>query len=74
MIFVFRMWKEIRTNAKIEMLHVLFMSKLAMADGAATSSIDEISTETFYKEEPPSKAVLKRWKFIIDMFTENDFL
>lgn len=68
------MWTEIKTNAKIEMLHVLFMSKIAMADDTTTSSDIEISAETFYKEGPPSKAILKRWKFIIDMFIENDFI
>lgn len=72
--FFFRMWAEIQSNAKIEMLHVLYMSRIALADGSEVPSMDEISAETFYKNEPPSKIVLKRWKFIIDMFVENGFI
>lgn len=71
---IFRMWKEIKTNAKIELLHVLVMSRIAMADGSSIPSIDEISAETYYKDEPSPKDVLKRLKFIIDMFVENGFI
>lgn len=74
MYFSFRMWNEIQEKAKIEMLHVFWMTRIAMADGNAIPSIDEISSETFYREEPISKTVLNRWKFIIDMFTANDFI
>lgn len=74
LVFASRIWTQIKTNAKIEMLHVLFMSKIAMADDITAASSDEISPETFYQEKPPSKAVTNRWKFIIDMFIENDFL
>lgn len=70
----FRLWKEIQTNAKIELLHVLWMSRIALADGHTIASIDEISAETFFKDEPSPKVVLKRWKFIIDMFVENGFI
>lgn len=72
--FRFRIWTEIQTKAKIEMLHVLYMSRIATADGSAIPSIDEISSETFYNEEPLSEAILCRWKFIIDMFVKNDFI
>lgn len=56
------------------MLHVIFMLTISMTDETTTSSNGEISAETFYKEEPTSKVILKRWKFIIDMFIENGFI
>lgn len=67
------MWAEIQKTAKMETLHVLFMSKLALSDYSAVSEIDEISPDTFFNDEPPSDAVLNRWKLIIDMFVENGF-
>lgn len=68
------MWHEIQEKSKMELLHILFMSKLVLADKSSAPSIDEVSPETFYTDEPPSKAVLNRWKFIIDLFVENRFI
>lgn len=68
------MWNEIQGRAKIEMLHVFVLSKLCMVEKQSASSLDAIYSETFFNDEPPSKAILNRWKFIIDMFQANGFI
>lgn len=68
------MWNEIREKAKIEMLHILVLSKLCMVEEHSAPSLDTISSETFFMDEPPSKATLNRWKLMIDMFQVNGFL
>lgn len=67
------MWNEIQTHSKIELLHVLFMTKLTMEDECSIASMDEISPDTFSKMKSPSKAALERWNFIIDMYIKNGF-
>lgn len=63
-----------KENAKVELLHILFMLKICNADEKKTPSMDEISDETFLKSEKPSDAILNRWKCIIDLFKQNEFI
>lgn len=50
------------------------MTKICKADESETSSIDEITPETFFKQKKPSDAILSRWKCIIDLFERNELL
>lgn len=68
------MWFEIRNRAKVELFHVFILSDLCMVENDSVSSLDTFSPDTFFKEDPPSEAILKRWKFIVNMFQENGFI
>lgn len=69
------MWNEIKDKSKIEILHIFFLSKLCMVETSETPPLlDAVNSETFFKNEPPSDAVLQRWKLIIDLFQENGFI
>lgn len=71
----FRMWNEIQSKAKFELLHSLFMVKIVVADeSSAPPSLDEVSPETFFSGEQPSTAVLNRWKCILDVCKDNKFI
>lgn len=65
------MWEEIQKRAKIEMLHILFMIKVTTAD---LDSLGETSPDAFYNWKQLPNEVLKRWKIIIKIFTENEFI
>lgn len=65
------MWEEIQKRAKIEILHVLFMTKVTTAD---LSSLSNTSPDAFYNWKKLPDIVLKRWKLIIKIFTENEFI
>lgn len=60
--------------AKMELLHVIFMTKICRADETETATIDEITSETFFRQKKPSDSVLRRWKCIIDLFERNELL
>lgn len=69
------MWKEIKEKSKLELFHSLFMVKVVAADESETpSSLDEITPETFCKEDAPSKAILNRWKCILAIYKENELI
>lgn len=69
------MWREIQDKAKLEVLHIFFLKKLCMVQtNEAPPSLDEVNAETFYKDDPPSVAVLNQWKLIINIFQENGFI
>lgn len=65
------MWKEIQTRAKIELLHVLFMTKVTTVD---LSSLGDSSPDAFYNWKQLPNVVVKRWKLIIKLFIENGFI
>lgn len=72
---MFRMWKEIQTKAKYVLLQSIFMAKIAMTDKTSTTtSLDEVTSDTFIDEGPPSKAVLQRWDCIFDICERNGFI
>lgn len=68
-----RVWLEIQRCAPMEMIHVLIMSKLPLID-KTTVSYDDITPDTFYQKGPPSKAILNRWKLILDLYVEHGFI
>lgn len=69
------MWDEIRKNAKFVLLQSIFMSKIAMSDKTSTpTSLDDVSSETFICEGPPSDAVLRRWKSILNIYERYNFI
>lgn len=65
------MWLEIKERAKFELMHILFMQKISFVDYAA--SVDEISKDTFTKNQKPTDDILHRWRVVIDLFTQHDF-
>lgn len=69
-----RIWHEIQVKAKLELLHILFVAKISLANRTTEPSIDEISLNTIFNEQSPSEAVLRRWKFLIDIFAENGLI
>lgn len=68
------MWHEIREKAKMELLHILFMAKINLIEENSAQSPHDMTPDTLFKEELPSKAVLRDWKFKIDMFTEHGLI
>lgn len=70
----FRMWNEIRKNAKVELLHVLFMTKVCLADSETAPDLEDICPDTFYDDKPPSNEILTRWKCVLELFERNEFI
>lgn len=68
------MWIKIQDKAKNELLHAIFMIKVVFADEKDIPSLDEVSPDTFFTEEIPSILILNRWKLVIDLYKENDFI
>lgn len=69
------MWNEIKEKSKLELYHVLFMTKVVAADESETpSSLDDITPDSMFKEESPSKGILNRWKCILDLFKDNNLI
>lgn len=68
------MWHEIQQRAKMELLHILYMSKLALIDASTLTPLDEATPDMFFQDGPPSKEVLVRWKLIIDLFIQNGLI
>lgn len=69
------MWNEIQTKAKYVLLQSIFMAKIAMADeSSTTTSLDEVTADTFISEGPPSNTVLQRWECIFDIYDSNGFI
>lgn len=56
----------------MELLHILFMTKLNLVD--QPPSFENTSAGNPFKEKVPSEAVLRQWKFIVDIFIENGFI
>lgn len=69
-----RIWTEIRANAKNELLHSLFMSKVVYAESADIPDLDDIKPNTFSSNKPLSKEVFQRWQLILDLYKDNNFL
>lgn len=69
------MWKEIKEKSKLELSHALFMVKVVAADESETpSSLDEVTPDTFFKDQSPSKAILNRWKCILDIYKNHELI
>lgn len=68
------MWDEIQEKAKIELLHALFMAKIVTADDNSAPSLDEVTPESFFREEAPSDALLKRWRCIFHVCENNGLI
>lgn len=72
--FLIRIWNEIQNKAKLEILHVFFLTKCVLANEQTAPWIEDITPETFFSSELPSKAILDRWKLILDVFQENSLI
>lgn len=72
--FFCRIWAEIRAKARNEFFHSLFMSTLVLQKEADATAINEIVLDTFLLNNQVPDIVLKRWKLIIDLYKDNDFL
>lgn len=69
------MWNEIQKKARFVLLQSIFMAKIAMTDkSTTTTSLDEVTSDTFINEDPPAKAVLQRWNCILDIYEKNEFI
>lgn len=71
---VARIWNEIRNIGKMELLRILFVIKLVFVERDSVPSLETITPETFFKEEPPTKIALSRWKIIIESMIENELI
>lgn len=60
------MWDEIKNQAKLELLHVLFMSSVSLAEGVTNLKSDE--------RPKPSRNLVKRLRNSIETFERYDFL
>lgn len=69
--FLIRIWNEIQNKAKLEILHIFFLTKCVLADEQTAPWIEDITAETFFSSKLPSKIILNRWKLILDVFQEN---
>lgn len=65
---------EIRANAKNELLHSMFVTKMVYAECSDLPDIDEITAETFVPDKSLRKEVFHRWQLILDLFKNNSFI
>lgn len=52
----------------------MFMVKIVVAEESEAPSLDEVSDETFFSKGKPSNAILDRWRCILEVCKENDFI
>lgn len=50
------------------------MMTLVLQEEADAKQIDDISEETFNPDKQVSSAMLKRWKLILDLYKDFNFL
>lgn len=67
------MWNEIKDKARSHLVRVLFNIKALTASFDDSEELDEQSIERII-EQPPSDTILFRWRCIIDLFVENEFI
>lgn len=60
--------------AKIEFMHIMFMTKIALADMNHVSDVESFTPGMFMEGGKPADNILNRWKIIIDSFVENGLL
>lgn len=60
--------------AKLEFMHIIFMTKIALADKNHVADVESFSPGMFNEGGKPSDTILNRWKIIIDLFVENGLL
>lgn len=72
--FIFRVWAEIRSKAKNELFHILFITTLLFKDEAEATPVDEYTAETMSPPGESPEIVLERWKLILDLYRDNKFL
>lgn len=70
---LFRMWDEIQQKAKIELLHVLFMIKMITFD-TSSSQKTRVDPKVFYDWIKLPQNVQTRWKLLMEIFSENEFI
>ncbi|XP_055296714.1 uncharacterized protein LOC129565642 [Sitodiplosis mosellana] len=67
-----KMWAEIRKKAKFTLFRLFVRAKITKDDQTAYLANDIADNMTPY-EKPASKTILDQWKFIIEIFVENEF-
>lgn len=68
------MWNEIKQTAKLHLLRILRIIKIrsAIYDGSISKNGPELLQ--YLIEQPASDIVLFRWRCIIDIYIENEFI
>lgn len=69
-----RMWDEIKGKAKFQLLRVLKSIKVQSADYDGSMSKQGLELRKYLLEKPASDIALIRWRCIIDLFIENEFI
>ncbi|XP_055307116.1 uncharacterized protein LOC129571348 [Sitodiplosis mosellana] len=67
-----KMWFEIQDKAKRELMRVLFVVKNSVSD--ENSTLDKISQDAFFRKDGRTKSFARRWKCILEIFTENGLI
>lgn len=73
-LFFARMWKEIRSKAKVELIHTIFMLGICLADTDTDADWDNVSPDTFKNENELSPGHIARLKAVIELFDKHDLL
>lgn len=68
-----KMWHEIKDKAGSHLVRVLFNIKALTASFDDSEELDEQSIQRIIAQ-PPSDTILFRWRCIIDLFVENEFI
>lgn len=71
---LFRVWAEIRSKAKNDLCHILFLTTLVFKEEAEATSVDECTAETMSPPGESPEIVLKRWKLVLDLYRDNKLL
>lgn len=62
------MWCEIKDKTKLHALRILLKTKTLMTDS------DNFTDGAEIKKQLPADNILVRWRCIIDLFVENEFI
>lgn len=69
-----RMWTEFKATAKRELLHSLFMIRIALAGPPPDIDWDNIGPDSFSQAVTPNADHIRRLSIVISLFDKYDLL